>query len=143
MPGAQLRYFVHASDGLVPALLGLGALARKTTLRVRFVAWDPAAAQLNLPLAANHAPYLILPWIRLPCLPLHLPACLQCQLPEDWQQRYVLRPVPLETFCQTLRLAGICHRAADWIHLGQTQGRGKLDTLPAQPARQEHLGKPP
>ena len=72
--------------------------------------------------------YLILPWIRLPSLASHLLACLQRQLPRDWHQRYGIRPVLLETFCETPRFQGICYRAANWIHLGQTQGRGKLDT---------------
>lgn len=73
------------------------------------------------------ARYLILPWIRLPCRASHLLACLQRQLPNDWHQRYAIRPVPLATFCTTPRFHGTCYRAANWIHLGQTQSRGKLD----------------
>ena len=128
LPGAQLRYFVHAADGLLLALLGCGAAAWKTAPRDRFVGWDPPTRQRNLPLVVNHARYLILPWIRLPSLASHLLACLQRQLPDDWQQRYGMRPVLLETFCETPRFQGTCYRAANWIHLGQTQGRGKLDT---------------
>ena len=63
-----------------------------------------------------------------PCLASHLLACLERQLPHDWHERYRIRPVLLETFCETPRFAGTCYRAANWIHLGQTQGRGKLDT---------------
>ena len=70
----------------------------------------------------------VLPWIRLPCLASHLLACLQRQLPRDRQQRYRIRPVLPETFCERPRCRGTCYRAANWIHLGQTQGRGKLDT---------------
>ena len=128
LPGAQLRYFVHAADGLLLALLGCGAAAWKTAPRDRFIGWNPPTRQRNLPLVVNHARYLILPWIRLPCLASHLLARLQRQLPEDWQQRYALRPVLLETFCETPRFQGTCYRAANWIHLGRTQGRGKLDT---------------
>ena len=128
LPGAQLRYFVEAPDGLLLALLGCGAAAWKTAPRDRFVGWDAATRQRNLPLVVNHARYLILPWIRIPSLASPLLACLQRQLPDDWQQRYRLRPVLLETFCETPRFAGTCYRAANWIHLGQTQGRGKLDT---------------
>ena len=128
LPGAQLRYFVQAADGLLLALLGFGAAAWKTAPRDRFVGWDAATRQRNLPLVVNHARFLILPWIRLPSLASHLLACLQRRLPDDWQQRYGLRPVLLETFCETPRFEGTCYRAANWIHLGQTQGRGKLDT---------------
>lgn len=128
LPGAQLRYFVHAADGLLLALAGFGAAAWKTAPRDQLVGWDAATRQRNLPLVVNHARYLILPWIRVPCLASHLLACLQRQLPDDWQQRYRVRPVLLETFCETPRFRGTCYRAANWIHVGQTQGRGKLDT---------------
>ena len=128
LPGAQLRYFVHAADGLPLALLGFGAAAWKTAPRDRFVGWDPATRERNLPLVVNHARFLILPWIRLPSLASHLLACVERQLPHDWQRRYGLRPVLLETFCETPRFHGTCYRAANWIPLGQTQGRGKLDS---------------
>lgn len=52
----------------------------------------------------------------------------QCQLPREWHARYALRPIVLESFCETPRFHGTCYRAANWIHLGQTRGRGKLDT---------------
>ena len=61
LPGAQLRYFVYAADGLLLALLGFGAAAWKTAPRDRFVGWDPPTRQRNLPLVVNHARYLILP----------------------------------------------------------------------------------
>ena len=80
----QLRYFVQAADGLLLALLGCGAAAWKTAPRDRFVGWDPATRQRNLPLVVNHARYLILPWTRIPSLTSHLLACLQRQLPDDW-----------------------------------------------------------
>ena len=59
---------------------------------------------------------------------MHLLACLLRQLPRDWHARYAQRPVLLETFCEMPRVHGTCYRDANWTHLGQTQGRGKLDT---------------
>ena len=128
LPGAQLRYFVHAAAGLPPTLLGFGAAAWKTAPRDRFVGWDPATRERNLPLVVNHARFLVLPWIHLPSLASHLLACVERQIPDDWQRRYGLHPVLLETFCETPRCQGTCYRAANWIPLGQTQGRGKLDS---------------
>jgi len=49
------------------------------------------------------------------------------QLPTDWQQRYGYRPVLLESFVQSERFRGTCYKAANWLHVGQTTGRGKLD----------------
>ena len=48
-------------------------------------------------------------------------------LPQDGHDRYAYRPVLLETFVDTQRFTGACYKAANWIHVGQTQGRGKLD----------------
>ncbi len=128
LPGAQLRYFVQARDGLLLALLGFAAAAWKTAPRDRFVGWNPATRERNLARVVNHARFLILPWIRVPHLASHLLARSERQLPADWHSRYGIRPVLLETFCETPRFRGTCYRAANWLHLGQTQGRGKLDT---------------
>ena len=110
------------------ALLGWQAAVLQLTARDRWIGWSPQQKRRRLHLVTQNSRFMILPWIRLPCLASHLLACLERQLPHDWQQRYRIRPVLLETFCATPRFAGTCYRAANWIHLGQTQGRGKLDT---------------
>ncbi len=48
------------------------------------------------------------------------------QFPDDWHSRYAYRPVLLETFVQKDRFPGTCYKAANWLHVGQTKGRGKL-----------------
>ena len=54
-------------------------------------------------------------------------ALVERRLPDDWENRYALRPVLMETFCESPRFDGTCYRAANWIKVGRTQGRGKLD----------------
>ena len=39
----------------------------------------------------------------------------------------VYRPLLLETLVDASRFRGTCYRAANWIALGMTQGRGRLD----------------
>jgi hypothetical protein len=51
------------------------------------------------------------------------------RLPDDWHLRYAYRPVLLETFVEKPRFSGTCYKAANWQHVGDTQGRGKLDRL--------------
>ena len=46
----------------------------------------------------------------------------------DWFTIYAYRPVLLETFVERDRFKGTCYRAANWIYVGETQGRGKKDT---------------
>ena len=67
------------------------------------------------------------PGIRIPNLASHLLAQLQRRLPHDWERRYALRPVLLETFCESARFLGTCYQSANWLCVGYTQGRGKLD----------------
>ena len=67
----------------------------------RFVGWNPATRERNLARVVNHARSLILPWIRVPHLAAHLLARSERQLPADWHSRYGIRPVLLETFCET------------------------------------------
>ena len=127
LPGAQMRYFVHAATGEPLAVLGFGAAAWKTAPRDAFIGWSPAQRQRNLALVINNARFLILPWIRIRNLASHLLAQLQRRLPYDWQRRYAMRPVLLETFCETPRFLGTCYQSANWLCVGETQGRGKLD----------------
>ena len=75
----------------------------------------------------NNARFLILPWVQVRNLASTVLARSSRRLPDDWQARYGCRPLLLETFVQSDRFAGTSYRAANWTHVGQTQGRGKLD----------------
>jgi len=48
-------------------------------------------------------------------------------MPADWEIRYGTRPLLLETLVDAARFRGTCYRAANWIYLGQTTGRGRMD----------------
>ena len=126
LPGAQLRYFARWENRLL-ALLGFGAPAWKTAPRDRFIGWRPSERERNLQRIVNHARFLILPWVQSQNLASKLLALAARLLPQDWHDRYAYRPVLLETFVDTQRFTGACYKAANWIHVGQTQGRGKLD----------------
>jgi hypothetical protein len=136
MPGAQLRYFVRAAGHIVAAL-GFGASAWKVKPRDQLIGWTTDQRQRNLHLVVNNARFLILPWIRCKNLASRILALISRRLPADWHARYAYWPVLLETFVEKPRFTGTCYKAANWQHLGDTQGRGKLDTLPrnAQPIK--------
>jgi len=125
LPGAQLRYFAHA-HGQNLALLGFGAAAWTTAPRDRFIGWTPKQRMARLHLVANHARFLILPWVTSRNLASRLLAMAARQLPGDWYSRYGYRPVLLETFVEKERFRGTCYKAANWAYLGETRGRGKL-----------------
>ena len=126
MPGAQLRYFVESSHGLLAAL-GFGAAAWKIAPRDRFIGWSHEQRTRNLHFIVNNARFLILPWVTSRNLASRILSTITKQLPDDWHTRYGYQPVLMETFVQKNRFHGTCYRAANWILVGNTQGRGKLD----------------
>ena len=128
LPGAQLRYFVRAAGEIV-ALLGFGASAWKTKPRDDSIGWTAEQRRRHLHLVVNNARFLILPWITCRNLASRVLALISRRLADDWHTRYAYRPVLLETFVEKPRFAGTCYKAANWQYLGDTQGRGKLDTL--------------
>lgn len=126
LPGAQLRYLVHGGGHLLAAL-GFGAAAWAVAPRDRFIGWTRAQRVRRLHLVVNNARFLILPWIASPNLASRILGGVVKRLPRDWQDRYGYQPALLETFVETARFRGTCYRAANWMHVGRTQGRGKLD----------------
>jgi hypothetical protein len=131
LAGSQMRYNVFAGEQLL-ALISFGASAWKLAQRERFIGWDLAQRERNLQLIVNNARFLILPWIQSKGLASKILSMAARQLPTDWLARYSLRPVLLETFVETPRHRGTCYKAANWIHVGQTVGRGKKSTVHQQ-----------
>ena len=91
----------------------------------------------NLQLVVNNARFLILPWIQSKGLASKILAMAAKRLPNDWLARYGYRPAMLETFVQSPRHKGTCYKAANWVLVGRTVGRGKKNrtnkqTLPTK-----------
>ncbi|HEV2040492.1 MAG TPA: Druantia anti-phage system protein DruA, partial [Casimicrobiaceae bacterium] len=128
LSGSQMRYNVFAGEQLV-ALLSFGASAWKLAGRDRFIGWPEPQRLKNLQLVVNNARFLILPWIQSKGLASKILSMIARQLPHDWHRRYGYRPVLLETFVESQRHRGTCYKAANWIHVGQTTGRGKKSTV--------------
>lgn len=126
LPGAQLRYFVTSAEGTL-ALLGFSAAAWTTAARDRWIGWDAHLRKKNLRLIVNNSRFLILPWVQSQGLASRILALVARRLPEAWYRRYRYRPVLLETFVERDRFAGTCYKAAGWLCVGETRGRGKID----------------
>ncbi len=125
LPGAQLRYFATIDQQIVAAL-GFGAAAWQIAPRDQYIGWSHEQRRNNLPLVVNNARFLIMPWVKSNNLASHILGKVACRLPGEWERRYGIRPVLLETFVDTERFAGTCYKAANWIYVGKTKGRGKL-----------------
>ena len=124
--GAHLKYLVWAQHQPIACLVWSSA-PRHLGCRDRFLGWSAEARRRNIGLIACNLRFLILPWIEVPHLASHLLGRMARLLRQDWQRIYGHPIYFLETFVDPQRFRGTCYRAANWILLGQTTGRGKAD----------------
>ena len=124
--GAQMRFFVHAKGEPV-ALLAFSAAAWRVAPRDEFIGWTEAQRKSRLHLIVDNSRFLLLPWVHGKNLASRILSLAARKLPDFWQQRYNYRPLLLETFIEAQRFCGTCYKAANWICVGRTQGRGKWD----------------
>jgi len=126
LSGAQLRYVIRCQQGVLGAI-GFGAAAWKVGVRDGWIGWNARQHAQQLGRVVNNRRFLILPWVRVPNLASHILAQAAQRCAEDYERVYAIRPVLLETFVESPRYRGTCYQAANWINLGQTQGRGRND----------------
>ena len=127
--GANLRYLVRAgqSAGVVLACLLWSSPAWKMAAREEWIGWNAEQRTRHLQCIVNNSRFLVLPWVHIKGLASKILAQSARQLPLDWEHRYGYRPVLLETLVDAQRFRGTCYRAANWIRVGQTSGRGRMD----------------
>jgi len=124
--GEHLKYIVFSKDRPL-ACFAWSSAPRHIGSRDRFIGWSKAMREQHLSLMACNTRFLILPWVRVSCLASHLLGRMAKILPQDWERIYNHPLYYLETFVDEERFRGTCYRAAGWLHLGRTTGRGKND----------------
>jgi hypothetical protein len=124
--GAQLRYLVACEAGFVGGL-SFSAPAWRLAPRDAWIGWDDPTRLAGLSKVVANSRFLILPGVRVPNLASHVLSQALARLAKDWQSRYGITPVLVETFVDRSHYRGTCYRAANWLLLGQTQGRGRQD----------------
>jgi hypothetical protein len=96
-------------------------------VRDRWIGWDERTRRRNLQRVVNNSRFLILPWIRVRNLASRVLSLASRRLVGEWTKRYAIEPLLLETLVDPGRYTGNCYRAANWIELGVTTGRGRGD----------------
>jgi hypothetical protein len=124
--GAHLRYWVRNRQRELACLLWTSP-AWKMKPRDVWIGWSDEQRQRHLQWIVNNGRFLILPWVRVQSLASKILALSTRQLPQDWESHYGHRPLLLETLVDAARFRGTCYRAANWIYIGQTTGRGRMD----------------
>lgn len=121
--GCFVRYFIDSPAGWLGCVLMAGAV-KALQSRDQWIGWDRACRQQNLPWVINNTRLLIFPWIRIRHLGSHVLGQLARRVGQDWQQRWGYKPLLMESFVDPAKFSGTCYRAAGWIGLGRTTGRG-------------------
>jgi len=124
--GEHLKYLVTMDDRPI-ACFSWSSAPRHIGCRDRFIGWSPEMRRKNIHLIAYNSRFLLLPWVRIEHLASHLLGKMARRISRDWQEVYGHPVYFLETFVDTERFKGTCYRASNWIHMGQTTGRGKDD----------------
>ncbi len=140
--GEHLKHLVYASDRPI-ACFTWSSAARHLGPRDRFLGWSAQARRRNIRFIAYNSRFLILPWVEVPHLASHLLGRMVRALPEEWERVYGHPVWFAETFVHPAKFRGTCYRAANWVWLGRTTGRGKDDRTgkPNRPVKDE-LGHP-
>lgn len=121
--GAQLRYLVRSEGYGWLGALGFTSASWALKERDEAIGWPEAARRHNLRRVVANARFLIRAGVHVPNLASHVLGLASRRLPADWEARYGVRPVLLETFVDPTRFSGHCYRAANWIEVGTTSGR--------------------
>ena len=121
--GEHLKYLLSA-HGRPIACMAWCSAPRRLGIRDRHIGWSPEARLQNISLIAYNTRFLILPWVKVEHLASHVLGRVMRRLSADWQQVYGHPLYYLETFVDRERFRGTCYRAANWISLGGTEGRG-------------------
>jgi Druantia protein DruA len=122
--GEHIKYMIWAGDRPI-ACVAWSSAPRHLGPRDRFIGWTAEARRRNIRYIAYQTRYLILPWVRVKLLASHILGQMAARVPGDWQRMYGHGIYYLETFVDPERARGICYKAANWIELGLTTGRGK------------------
>jgi hypothetical protein len=125
--GAQIRYLIHSATRGWLGGLAFSAAAWQVAVRDRWIGWNVAARRQNLPQVIANSRLLILPQVRVPDLASHVLGQAVRRVAADWPARYGYAPLLVETFVEAARFPGTCYRAANWVEVGQTRGRGRQD----------------
>jgi hypothetical protein len=136
--GEHLKYLVWAA-GRPLACLGWSSAPRQLNLRDQFVGAPKEAYAHHLPWIAYNTRYLIMPWVKVPHLASHLLGRIARRISQDWQVVYHHPICLLESFVDSERFRGTCYRAANWICVGRSVGRGTKSKTKARTASIKEL----
>ena len=127
--GAHRQYLVSVSTPAPTVVGGLQFSSAAWRMRARdvWIGWDEATRARQLSQVVSNSRFLLLPWVHIQNLASATLALALRRLPADWQAQYGVTPLLIETLVDPARYTGGCYRAANWVEVGETAGRGRDD----------------
>lgn len=127
--GAHLSYLIHATQAerVVVGCLQFSSPAWRMAPRDQWIGWNDEVRGRRLQHIINNSRFLILPHVRVDNLASHVLSLAARQVVDDWQASYHIKPLLIETLVDQQRFTGTCYRAANWVDVGITRGRGRQD----------------
>ena len=125
--GENLKYMVYSAEGRLLACLLFGSAAWSCRDRDAYIGWDRQSRKAHLQEITNNVRFLIPAWVKVPHLASHVLSLICRRLSRDWENKYGHPIYCLETFVECDRFKGTCYKAANWVYVGKTVGRGRDD----------------
>jgi hypothetical protein len=125
--GAHQRYFILSDRSQPLGCILFSAAAWALEARDQWIGWTQTDRSKRLHLVVNNTRFLIFPWVHVKNLASKALSLAVKRIGYDWQDRYGYSPVLLETFVDPEEYRGTCYKAANWVMLGWTAGRGRMD----------------
>jgi hypothetical protein len=123
--GQNLQYWIRSAQGRPLACAVFGAAVWQCAVRDQWIGWSKDQREQRLSWVVNNSRFLIFHWVEVPHLASHILGLIGQQIVADWKSKYRQPLYLLETFVDRERFAGGCYRAANWLCLGHTRGRGR------------------
>lgn len=153
--GRQLRYLIQSKYGCLGGI-GFASAALQLADRDGWIGWDTDQRRAHLHGVVGLSRFLIRPMVDCRNLASKVLSRVMRRVADDFETVYQYHPWLVETFVDPEQYDGACFRAANWIRVGQTQGRGRQDrdkeaalsrkdiyVWPLEPDFRAQLGLPP
>lgn len=124
--GRQFRYLIRSAHGWLGGI-GFASAALQLADRDNWIGWDAEQRQEYLHFVISMSRFLIRPNLHCSNLASKVLSMSLSRLPIDFEEKYKYQPLLVESFVDDSHYSGSCYRAANWIEIGKTKGRGRQD----------------
>ncbi len=124
--GASLRYWIMGGEDKL-GCMQFSSPAWKMAARDHWIGWSDKVRQQNLQRIVCNSRFLVFPWVKVPNLASHILSIARNELLQEWPKQFGVMPLMVENLVDSSCFSGTCYRAANYIHVGETSGRGRQD----------------